>query len=142
MSQILWQVVEIVEPYWSTKFEKTSHAKKDTSPLYPTVLLFESWLIGWMRQLAPHVGGSQSMLFRACTWVAAVKQTSTAFVQFLLPYVVQNVLQHGTGQQELIILELKTVLESNSRGTSRGLTSRRHFDDIVALPARVNRYQW
>ena len=66
------------------------------------------------------VGGAlpMRMLFRACLWVAAVKCTNTAFVQFLLPYVIQNVLQHGTGQQELIILELKTVLESNSRGTS------------------------
>ena len=121
-------VVDIVEPYWSTNYgtEGIVQTPERGKSFYDSSTSYEKWLISWCKYLISLTVSVQRVIFTA---VRTALTTVPTIGRFLLPYLIQNALRsgrsnvhghsnaHGAIKKEMIsVLQDHGSLEANDEG--------------------------
>ncbi|KAI8376558.1 uncharacterized protein BYT42DRAFT_575046 [Radiomyces spectabilis] len=111
-------VQTMLTPLLSSSFECKWDFSAPASPIYPTCQSFTEWMTIWYNTLVEQARGDAKSLFSAC--IPSIKSGHLGLAIYLQPYLVLHVLLAGTSKQrDNIIMELKTVLNTNSQASSR-----------------------
>jgi len=120
-------VLQIVEPYWSTRYSLASHGTStsvDRGVPYPAMddityyerygTSYEDWLLAWCRRLIQISQPPERKIFNACRTTLS---TCPQIARFLLPYLIQNVLRSGRAAvYQEIKREVMTILNDRDDG--------------------------
>ncbi|KAM7257739.1 hypothetical protein ACFE04_013480 [Oxalis oulophora] len=125
--QRLWDrfsnyVKEIIAPCLTSRFHLPNMADSSSyGPIYRPSMSFRRWIFSWIKKLTVHATGSRASIFYACRGIVRHDMQTSIY---LLPYLVLNVLCHGTDEARRgIAEEILSVLEaaaSESSGAAVG----------------------
>ncbi|XP_010416834.1 PREDICTED: serine/threonine-protein kinase ATR [Camelina sativa] len=104
-------VKELIAPCLTSRFQLPNVSDPGSAgPIYQPSMSFRRWLSYWIRKLTAHATGSRVSIFAACRGIVRHDmQTAT----YLLPYLVLNVVCHGTEAARLSISEeILSVLDA------------------------------
>ncbi|RRT68072.1 hypothetical protein B296_00005474 [Ensete ventricosum] len=120
--QRLWDrfsnyVKEIIAPCLTSRFQLpivTDSA--GIGPVYRPSMSFRRWIFFWIRKLTAYSTGPRYSIFSACRGIVRHDMQTAAY---LLPYLVLNVVCHGTVEaRNSITEEILTVLNAAASGNS------------------------
>ncbi|CAL9149410.1 serine/threonine-protein kinase ATR isoform X2 [Musa acuminata AAA Group] len=120
--QRLWDrfsnyVKEIIAPCLTSRFQLpivTDSA--GIGPVYRPSMSFRRWIFFWIRKLTAYSTGTRYSIFSACRGIVRHDMQTAAY---LLPYLVLNVVCHGTVEaRNSITEEILTVLNAAASGNS------------------------
>ncbi|ESQ47406.1 hypothetical protein EUTSA_v10027615mg [Eutrema salsugineum] len=114
--QKLWDrfsnyVKELIAPCLTSRFQLPNVSDPGSAgPIYRPSMSFRRWLSYWIKNLTAHATGSRVSIFAACRGIVRHDmQTAT----YLLPYLVLDVVCHGTEAARLSISEeILSVLDA------------------------------
>ncbi|CAH2061656.1 unnamed protein product [Thlaspi arvense] len=114
--QNLWDrfsdyVKELIAPCLTSRFQLPNASDPGSAgPIYRPSMSFRRWLSYWIKKLTAHATGSRVGIFAACRGIVRHDmQTAT----YLLPYLVLDVVCHGTEAARLSISEeILSVLDA------------------------------
>ncbi|KAL1193295.1 Serine/threonine-protein kinase ATR [Cardamine amara subsp. amara] len=114
--QKLWDrfsnyVKELIAPCLTSRFQLPNVSDPGSAgPIYRPSMSFRRWLSYWIKKLTAHATGSRVSIFAACRGIVRHDmQTAT----YLLPYLVLDVVCHGTEAARLSISEeILSVLDA------------------------------
>lgn len=120
--QKLWDrfsnyVKEIIAPCLTSRFQLPNVADSAfTGPIYRPSMSFRRWIFFWIKKLTAHATGSRASIFNACRGIVRHDmQTAT----YLLPYLVLDVVCHGTGEaRHGITEEILSLLDAEASENS------------------------
>nr|XP_048336390.1 serine/threonine-protein kinase ATR-like isoform X3 [Ziziphus jujuba var. spinosa] len=119
--QRLWDrfsnyVKEIIAPCLTSRFQFPNVADSAfVGPIYQPSMSFRRWIFLWIKKLTAHATGSRASIFTACRVI--VRQDMQTAV-YLLPYLVLNVVCHGSQEARCgITEEILTVLAAVSENS-------------------------
>ncbi|CAK8574214.1 unnamed protein product [Lathyrus sativus] len=114
--QKLWDrfsnyVKEIIAPCLTSRFQLPKVADSTSAgPIYRQSMSFRRWIFYWIRKLTVHATESRASIFNACRGIVR-HDMQTAI--YLLPYLVLNVVCHGTQEaRHSITQEILSVLDA------------------------------
>ncbi|XP_007041728.2 PREDICTED: serine/threonine-protein kinase ATR isoform X1 [Theobroma cacao] len=114
--QKLWDrfsnyVKEIIAPCLTSRFQLPNVADSTSAgPIYRPSMSFRRWIFSWIKKLTAHAIGSRASIFNACRGIVR-HDMQTAI--YLLPYLVLNVVCHGTEEgRHGITEEIQSVLNA------------------------------
>ncbi|XP_021286556.1 serine/threonine-protein kinase ATR isoform X2 [Herrania umbratica] len=114
--QKLWDrfsnyVKEIIAPCLTSRFQLPNVADSiSAGPIYRPSMSFRRWIFSWIKKLTAHAIGSRASIFNACRGIVR-HDMQTAI--YLLPYLVLNVVCHGTEEgRHGITEEIQSVLNA------------------------------
>lgn len=123
--QRLWDrfsnyVKEIIAPCLTSRFQFPNVADSAfVGPIYQPSMSFRRWIFLWIKKLTAHATGSRASIFTACRVI--VRQDMQTAV-YLLPYLVLNVVCHGTEEARCgITEEILTVLAAVSENSGAAI---------------------
>ncbi|KAM6558479.1 hypothetical protein CsatA_027718 [Cannabis sativa] len=130
--QKLWDrfsnyVKEIIAPCLTSRFQLPNFADSAlVGPIYQPSLSFRKWIFFWIKKLMAHATGSRARIFNACRGIVRHDMQTAVY---LLPYIVLNVVCHGTEEArhcvtEEILCVLDAVVSENSGVTIHGANGR------------------
>ncbi|CAM9563001.1 unnamed protein product, partial [Phaeothamnion confervicola] len=117
------QVLEVVEPFWSTKYVLADDGVdgQRVPPFFGNALFnysLERWLCIWARHLISRAKGPLRLVFHACRG-SVRKHYGTA--QFLLPHLLTDAIVFGGDEdRDLAIAELLAVVGAKPAGSGAG----------------------
>ncbi|PON40311.1 Coatomer beta subunit [Trema orientale] len=126
--QILWDrfsdyVKEIIAPCLTSRFQLPNVVDSaSVGPIYRPSMSFRRWIFFWIKKLMAHATGSRARIFNACRGIVRHDMQTAVY---LLPYLVLNVVCHGTeeprhGITEEILSVLDAAVSENSGATVHG----------------------
>ncbi|RAL53196.1 hypothetical protein DM860_006868 [Cuscuta australis] len=129
--QRLWNrfsdyVKEIIAPCLTSRFQLPNVSDSASSgPIYRPSMSFRRWIFIWIKKLTVHAIGSRASIFNACRGIV---RHDMQIAMYLLPYLVLNVVCHGTEEaRHGIAEEIRSVLcaaaSENNSSASHGITS-------------------
>ncbi|KAL0773839.1 PREDICTED: serine/threonine-protein kinase ATR [Brassica oleracea var. oleracea] len=104
-------VKELIAPCLTSRFQLPNVSDPGSAgPIYRPSMSFRRWLSYWIKKLTAHANGSRVSIFAACRGIVRHDmQTAT----YLLPYLVLDVVCHGTEAARLSISEeILSVLDA------------------------------
>ncbi|KAG6530237.1 serine/threonine-protein kinase ATR-like [Zingiber officinale] len=120
--QTLWDrfsnyVKEIIAPCLTSRFQLPVVSDSTfVGPVYYPSMSFRQWIFFWIRKLTAKTTGPHSSIFNACLGIVQHDMQTAAF---LLPYLVLNVVCHGTLEaRHSITEEILSVLNAAALGHS------------------------
>ncbi|XP_078439829.1 ataxia telangiectasia-mutated and RAD3-like protein isoform X2 [Wolffia australiana] len=113
--ELLWDrfsnyVKDIIAPCLTSRFQLPVVTDPACSgPIYRPSMSFRRWVFYWIRKLTANSSGSRSVIFSACRGIVRHDMQTAVY---LLPYLVLNVLCHGTEEaRQSITEEILSVLD-------------------------------
>lgn len=120
--QRLWDrfsnyVKEIIAPCLTSRFQlPVASDSTFAGPVYRPSMSFRRWIFFWIRKLTAQTTGLRSSIFSACRGIVRHDMQTAAY---LLPYLVLNVVCHGTLEaRHSITEEILSVLNAAALGHS------------------------
>ncbi|XP_042464961.1 serine/threonine-protein kinase ATR-like isoform X2 [Zingiber officinale] len=120
--QRLWDrfsnyVKEIIAPCLTSRFQlPVASDSTFAGPVYRPSMSFRRWIFFWIRKLTTQTTGPRSSIFSACRGIVRHDMPTAAY---LLPYLVLNVVCHGTLEaRHSITEEILSVLNAAALGHS------------------------
>ncbi|XP_062086906.1 serine/threonine-protein kinase ATR isoform X2 [Humulus lupulus] len=119
--QKLWDrfsnyVKEIIAPCLTSRFQLPNVVDSAlVGPIYRPSMSFRRWIFFWIKKLMAHATGSRARIFNACRGIVRHDMQTAVY---LLPYLVLNVVCHGTEEArhcvtEEILYVLDAVVSEN-----------------------------
>lgn len=122
--QMLWDrfsnyVKEIIAPCLTSRLIVSGSDSASDGPVYLPSMSFRKWIYFWIKKLMGQATGSRASIFTACRGIVR-HDMQTAI--YLLPYLVLNVICHGTeearhGITQEILSVLDAAMSENSGAT-------------------------
>ncbi|OQR83900.1 phosphatidylinositol kinase (PIK-L4) [Achlya hypogyna] len=139
------RVLQIIAPYWSTKYKAPPSSKAvvldDGTTLYDRfgAVAYETWLTSWCKALIALASPPEKTIFLACRTALGI---STQMARFLLPYLVQNVLQRRDAYSA-VKREVESVLQDDQ--TELEVVSSHHHQcaqTVLSMLDTLNEWVW
>lgn len=102
-------VLETVQPFWTTRYTMKDVSAIKLPPLFDPSVSFTRWIGQWARFLGTASKGGFSDYFSACR--GAVRSLS-GLSQFLLPYLIADLLLQSTATIDGVVAEICLVLQT------------------------------
>ncbi|WOK94665.1 serine/threonine-protein kinase ATR isoform X1 [Canna indica] len=108
-------VKEIIAPCLTSRFQLPIGTDSSyAGPVYRPSMSFRKWIFLWIKKLTAHSTGPRSSIFSACRGIVRHDMQTAAY---LLPYLVLNVVSHGTlDARHSITEEILSVLNAAASG--------------------------
>ncbi|KAF5745781.1 serine/threonine-protein kinase ATR isoform X1 [Tripterygium wilfordii] len=121
--QRLWDrfsnyVKEIITPCLTSRFQLPNVSESVSSgPIYRPSMSFRRWIFFWIKKLTAHATGSRASIFNSCRGIVRHDMQTAVY---LLPYLVLNVVCHGTEEaRQSIAEEILSVLDAAASENNR-----------------------